>query len=301
MTRLYRDDGTHCPVTVLSLDGCQVVGRRTAGRDGYDAVRVGAGAVRPKGVARPQRVEAEKAGVEPRLRVREFRVSPENLVDDGRRFRAGHFVAGQFVDAAGITIGKGFAGAMKRHNFGGLRASHGVSVSHRSHGSTGNSQDPGKVFRGKKMAGHMGDRRRTVQNLEVVSTDDERGVILVKGGVPGARGSWIELRDATKRALPAGVPFPAGLEGDAAPAGDAPEAKDAAPEKDAPEAEAAAAKDAAPEAKDDAPEKKEKKGKDAPEAKAAGDAQETKDAAPEAKGDAPEPEADGASGPEKKD
>lgn len=240
MTRLYRDDGSHCPVTVLSLEGCEVVGQRTAGRDGYDAVRVGAGAARPERVARPQRAEAEKAGVAPKRRIREFRVSPENLVGVGGRFRAGHFVAGQFVDASGVSIGKGFAGAMKRHNFGGLRASHGVSVSHRSHGSTGNSQDPGKVFRGKKMAGHMGSRRRTVQNLEVVSTDDERGVILVKGGIPGARGSWIELRDATKRALPPGVPFPAGIEGGG---GGAP--ADGAPEAD-PEPDPKAAADGAP-------------------------------------------------------
>ncbi len=211
MTRLFLEDGQHCPVTVLSLEGCAVVGQRTPERDGYSAVQVGAGSVRSKHVARPQRVAAEKAGIVPARHVREFRVATENLLEPGRRFRSGHFVVGQYVDVRGVTVGKGFAGAMKRHNFSGLRASHGVSVSHRSHGSTGNSQDPGRVFKGKKMAGRMGARCRTVQNLEVVSTDDQRGVILVKGGVPGAPGTWLELSDAVKRALPPGVPFPAGL------------------------------------------------------------------------------------------
>ncbi len=214
MTRLYLEDGQHCPVTVFALEGCEVVGQRTIKRDGYVALRVGAGDVREKRVAKPQRVEAEKAGTKPHLHIREFRVTPENLIEVGGRFRASHFVIGQYVDASSVSIGKGFAGAMKRHHFSGLRASHGVSVSHRSHGSTGNSQDPGRVFKGKKMAGHMGDRRRTVQNLEVVSIDDERGIILVKGGVPGAHGTWVELRDAKKRALPPGAPFPAGLEND---------------------------------------------------------------------------------------
>ncbi len=212
MTRLFLADGRHCPVTVLSLEGCEVVGRRTEERDGYSAVQVGAGGIAERRVAKPQRIEAARRGGVPKRRVREFRVSEDNLLEPGRRFRSGHFVVGQYVDACGVTIGKGFAGAMKRHNFGGLRASHGVSVSHRSHGSTGNSQDPGRVFKGKKMAGQMGDRRRTVQNLEVVSTDEERGLILVKGGVPGAPGTWLTLSDAAKRALPPGVPYPAGLE-----------------------------------------------------------------------------------------
>lgn len=215
MSRLFLADGRHCPVTVLSLEGCAVVGRRTLERDGYSAVQVGAGSVRAKHVARPQRVAAEKAGVVPARHVREFRVAPENLLEPGRRFRSSHFVVGQYVDARGLTVGKGFAGAMKRHHFRGLGASHGVSVSHRSHGSTGHSQDPGRVFKGKKMAGRMGARWRTIQNLEVVSTDNERGVILVKGGVPGAPGTWLELSDAIKRALPPGVPFPAGLVEDA--------------------------------------------------------------------------------------
>ena len=216
MTRLFLDDGRHCPVTVLSLEGCEVVGQRTPERDGYSAVQVGAGAIAPRNAAKPQRAAAEQGGVALKRRVREFRVTAENLLAPGSRFRSSHFVVGQYVDARGVTIGKGFAGAMKRHNFGGLRASHGVSVSHRSHGSTGNSQDPGRVFKGKKMAGQMGARQRTVQNLEVVSTDVERGVILVKGGVPGATGSWLALSDAVKRALPPGVPFPAGLEAPAA-------------------------------------------------------------------------------------
>ncbi len=211
MTRLFLEDGLHCPVTVLSLDGCKVVGQRTHERDGYVAVQVAAGGVPERKIAKPQRAAGEKSGIAPMRHVREFRVSAENLVEAGRRFRPSHFVVGQFVDASGITIGKGFAGGMKRHNFGGLRASHGVSISHRSHGSTGNSQDPGRVFKGKKMAGHMGAQRCTVQNLMVVSTDDERGVILVKGAVPGPAGSWLTLSDAVKRALPPGVPFPAGL------------------------------------------------------------------------------------------
>jgi len=212
MTRLFLDDGRHCPVTVLSLEGCEVVGQRTPERDGYSAVQVGAGSVAARNVAKPQRTAAEKRGTALKRQIREFRVSTENLLEPGSRFRSSHFVVGQYVDARGVTIGKGFAGAMKRHNFGGLRASHGVSVSHRSHGSTGNSQDPGRVFKGKKMAGQMGARQRTVQNLEVVSTDEERGVILVKGGVPGAPGSWLALSDAVKRALPPGVPYPAGIE-----------------------------------------------------------------------------------------
>ena len=218
MTRLFLDDGRHCPVTVLALEGCEVVGQRTPERDGYSAVQVGSGSVPARNVAKPQRAAAEKSSVALKRHVREFRVSPENMLEAGSRFRSGHFVVGQYVDARGVTIGKGFAGAMKRHNFGGLRASHGVSISHRSHGSTGNSQDPGRVFKGKKMAGQMGARQRTIQNLQVVSTDEERGVILVKGGVPGAPGSWLALSDAVKRALPPGVPFPAGIEERPSPA-----------------------------------------------------------------------------------
>ena len=239
MTRLFLDDGRHCPVTVLSLEGCEVVGQRTPERDGYSAVQVGAGSIPARNAAKPQRAAAEQRGVALKRHVREFRVSTNNLLEPGSRFRSSHFVVGQYVDARGLTIGKGFAGAMKRHNFGGLRASHGVSISHRSHGSTGNSQDPGRVFKGKKMAGQMGARQRTVQNLEVVSTDEERGVILVKGGVPGAPGSWLALSDAVKRALPAGVPYPAGIE---KPAG-APDVDDA---PDPSEAGATAADRSAP-------------------------------------------------------
>ncbi len=240
MTRLFLADGRHCPVTVLSLEDCEVVGRRTPEQDGYSAVRVGAGSIPDRRAAKPQRCAAAAHGVALKRRVREFRVSADNLLEPGSRFRAGHFVVGQYVDVRGTTIGKGFAGAMKRHNFGGLRASHGVSISHRSHGSTGNSQDPGRVFKGKKMAGHMGARQRTIQNLEVVSTDEDRGLILVKGGVPGAPGTWLELSDAVKRALPPGVPFPAGLRDQApAPAGPS----DAAATAESPAAAPAAAKD----------------------------------------------------------
>lgn len=198
MTRLFLDDGRHCPVTVLSLEGCEVVGQRTPERDGYSAVQVGAGAIAPRNAAKPQRAAAEQGGVALKRRVREFRVSAENLLAPGSRFRSSHFVVGQYVDARGVTIGKGFAGAMKRHNFGGLRASHGVSVSHRSHGSTGNSQDPGRVFKGKKMAGHMGNVRSTVANSEVIRVDTERNLLLVRGGVPGAAGGRVVVRPAVK-------------------------------------------------------------------------------------------------------
>jgi large subunit ribosomal protein L3 len=211
MTRVFTDDGRHVPVTVLKLDKCQVVAQRTPEKHGYSAVQLGAGTAKVKNVTKAQRGHFAIASVEPKRKVVEFRVSPDNLIDIGAEITADHFVPGQRVDASGTSIGKGFAGAMKRHNFAGLRASHGVSISHRSHGSTGQCQDPGKVFKGKKMAGHMGDARVTVQNLEVVKTDPERGLILVKGAVPGSRGGWVTLRDAVKRALPEGAPFPAGL------------------------------------------------------------------------------------------
>ena len=222
MTRVFTDDGKHIPVTVLKLDGCQVVGHRTNEKNGYVAVQLGAGSVKVKNLTRAERGHFAKATVEPRRRLTEFRVSPDNLIDVGAEIRADHFIAGQYVDASGISIGKGFAGAMKRHNFGGLRASHGVSVSHRSHGSTGQCQDPGRVFKGKKMAGHMGQVRVTTQNLEVVSTDPDRGLILVKGAIPGAKGGWVQLRDSVKKPLPDGVPMPGAFRIAGAPANDHP-------------------------------------------------------------------------------
>jgi large subunit ribosomal protein L3 len=218
MTRIFTEDGTHVPVTVLKVDTCQVVSTRSVETDGYVAVQLGAGVAKVKNVGKPVRGHFAKAKVEPKKKVVEFRVSPENLLEVGTELAATHFVPGQFVDVTGTTIGKGFAGAMKRHNFAGLEASHGVSISHRSHGSTGQRQDPGKVFKGKKMAGHMGDVQVTTQNIKVVSTDAERGLILVKGSVPGSEGSWVLVRDAVKRKLPDGVPFPAGVKGAAAAA-----------------------------------------------------------------------------------
>ena len=217
MTRLFTEAGQHVPVTVLKLDGCQVVAQRTEDKDGYTAVQLGAGFAKVKRTTKAARGHFARAKVEPKRRLAEFRVSPENMIDVGAKLAANHFLEGQHVDATGVSIGKGFAGAMKRHNFGGLRASHGVSISHRSHGSTGQCQDPGKVFKGKKMAGHMGDVRVTAQNLTVVKTDIERGLVMVKGAVPGAKGGWVLLRDAVKRPLPADVPLPAALFEDAQP------------------------------------------------------------------------------------
>ncbi|MBV8970845.1 MAG: 50S ribosomal protein L3 [Sphingomonadaceae bacterium] len=211
MTRLFQDDGRHVPVTVLALDGVQVVAQRTADRDGYVAVQVGAGSAKAKNVAKPQRGHFGKAEVEPKAILCEFRVNEDGLLDVGAEISAEHFVPGQLVDVSGRTQGKGFAGAMKRWGFGGLRATHGVSVSHRSHGSTGNRQDPGKVFKNKKMAGHMGDRNRTQQNLEIVQTDAERGLLFVKGSCPGHKGSWLIVKDATKVARPDTAPFPAAI------------------------------------------------------------------------------------------
>ncbi len=232
MTRLFADDGRHVPVTVLKVDDCRVVATRTADKDGYDAVQLGAGKVKVKNVTKPMRGHFAKARVEPKRKLAEFRVAADAVLPVGSRITAEHFVPGQFVDVVGASIGKGFAGAMKRHNFGGLRASHGVSISHRSHGSTGNSQDPGKVFKGKKMAGHMGDRRVTVQNLEVVEVDGARGLILVKGAVPGAKGGFVLVSDAKKRPLPEGVPYPGAIE---AAETQAEPAADAAPERAAAE------------------------------------------------------------------
>ena len=208
MTRIYTEAGEHIPVTVLRLDNCQVVGHRTDEKNGYTALQLGVGTAKAKNTTRAMRGHFAVAQVEPKRKLAEFRVSPDNLIDIGAEITADHFVVGQYVDVTGTSIGKGFAGAMKRHNFGGLRATHGVSLSHRSHGSTGNNQDPGKVFKGKKMAGHMGSERVTTQNLQVVRTDVDRGLIMVRGAVPGSKGGWILVRDAVKKALPDGVPTP---------------------------------------------------------------------------------------------
>ncbi len=211
MTRLFMEDGKQIPVTVLQLDGCQVVAQRTADKHGYTAVQLGAGSAKAKNVSKAMRGHFAVAKVEPRRKIAEFRVAPENLIEVGEEITADHYFEGQFVDVAGTTIGKGFAGAMKRHNFGGLRASHGVSISHRSHGSTGQCQDPGKVFKGKKMAGHMGAVRVTTQNLQVVKTDADRGIIMIKGAVPGSKGGWVTIKDAVKKPQPEGIILPAAL------------------------------------------------------------------------------------------
>ena len=209
MTRVFAEDGTHVPVSVLYLDGCQVVAQRTTERDGYVALQLGAGTAKPKNVSKPMRGHFAKAQVEPKRRLAEFRVADDALIEVGAEITADHFINGQKVDVSGTSIGKGFAGAMKRWGFGGLRASHGVSISHRSHGSTGQCQDPGKVFKGKKMAGHLGAGQVTVHNLVIVETDPEEGLILVKGAVPGPKGGWLLLKDAVKRARPEDAPYPA--------------------------------------------------------------------------------------------
>ena len=216
MTRLFQPDGRHVPVTVLALENCQVVSVRTNEVDGYTAVQLGAGTKKAKNTSKPERGHFGKAEVEPKAKVAEFRVSEDALLDIAALVSADHFVAGQLVDVTGDTVGKGFQGGMKRWNFGGLRATHGVSVSHRSLGSTGQRQDPGKVFKGKKMAGHMGDRQRTQQNLEVVSTDVERGLIFLKGSVPGHKGGWLLIKDAVKVARHADAPYPASIKSTAA-------------------------------------------------------------------------------------
>jgi large subunit ribosomal protein L3 len=258
MTRLFLEDGRQVPVTVLQLDGLQVVAQRTADRDGYSAVQLGAGTAKAKRTSAPMRGHFAKANVAPRRKLAEFRVSPENLIEVGEEITADHYFAGQFVDVAGTSLGKGFQGAMKRHNFGGLRASHGVSISHRSHGSTGQCQDPGKVFKGKKMAGHMGAVRVTTQNLQVVKTDSERGLIMVKGAVPGSRGGWVTIKDAVKKPFPENAILPAALKSAAEAARKAAEeaAAQAAAEEEAArqaqlEAEAAAQEAALEEAEQD--------------------------------------------------
>jgi large subunit ribosomal protein L3 len=211
MTRLFQADGRHVPVTVLQMEDVQVVAVREQDKDGYTAVALGAGKAKAKNVNKPQREAFGKAQVEPKARVVEFRVAEDALLDIGATISADHFVAGQHVDIQGVTQGKGFAGAMKRWGFGGLRATHGVSVSHRSHGSTGNRQDPGRVFKNKKMAGHMGARNRTQQNLLIVGTDAARGLLFVKGSVPGSKGGWLKVTDAVKLPRNENVPYPAGL------------------------------------------------------------------------------------------
>ncbi|MGF1446898.1 MAG: 50S ribosomal protein L3 [Pikeienuella sp.] len=218
MTRIFMADGRQIPVTVLQMENCQVVAQRRPETDGYTAVQLGAGTAKPKNVSQPMRGHFARASVAPKRKLVEFRVAPENMIDVGAELTADHFLAGQYVDVTGTSIGKGFAGAMKRHNFGGLRASHGVSISHRSHGSTGQCQDPGRVFKGKKMAGHMGDARCTVQNLEVVRTDAARGIIMIKGAVPGSKGGWVTIKDAVKRKAPDGLPMPAAIRAESAEA-----------------------------------------------------------------------------------
>ena len=246
MTRLFTEEGKHVPVTVLKLNNCQVVAQRTEDKDGYNAVQLGSGFRKVKRTSQALRGHFAKANVEPKRKLAEFRVTADNMIDVGAELAANHFIEGQKIDATGVSIGKGFAGAMKRHNFGGLRASHGVSISHRSHGSTGQCQDPGKVFKGKKMAGHMGDARVTMQNLTVVKTDVARGLIMVKGAVPGSKGGWILLRDAVKRPLPSDVPMPASLV-EAIPANDVAEgvaAEDVAEDEGVAEAPEAPAEEA---------------------------------------------------------
>ncbi len=217
MTRLFMEDGRQIPVTVLQMENVQVVAQRTGEKDGYTAVQLGAGVAKAKRTSQAMRGHFAAAKVEPKRKIAEFRVSEDNLIEVGAEITADHYLEGQYVDIAGTSIGKGFAGAMKRHNFGGLRATHGVSISHRSHGSTGQCQDPGRVFKGKKMAGHMGAARVTTQNLQVVKTDAERGLIMIKGAVPGSKGGWVTIKDAVKKAAPEGLPTPAAIRSTEAP------------------------------------------------------------------------------------
>ncbi len=211
MTRLFTEAGDHVPVTVLKVEACQVVAQRTAEKDGYTALQLGIGAAKVKRTSKAMRGHFAKAKVEPKRKLAEFRVTPDALIEVGAELTCDHFVAGQFVDVTGTTIGKGFAGGIKRNHFGGLRASHGVSVSHRSLGSTGQRQDPGRTFKGKKMAGHLGDVRRTTQNVKVVATDAARGLLMISGAVPGSDGGFVLVRDAVKRKPPKDLPFPGAL------------------------------------------------------------------------------------------
>ncbi len=228
MTRLFMEDGKQIPVTVLQMENLQVVANRTAEKDGYTAVQLGAGTAKVKRVSKAMRGHYAAAKVAPKRKIAEFRVAPENMIDVGEEITANHYFEGQYVDVSGTSIGKGFAGAMKRHNFKGLRATHGVSISHRSHGSTGQCQDPGKVFKGKKMAGHMGAARVTTQNLQVIRTDVDRGLIMVKGAVPGSKGGWVTVKDAVKKPQSENVIYPAALKSAAAEAEKAAEAAAAA-------------------------------------------------------------------------
>ncbi|MCH2078721.1 MAG: 50S ribosomal protein L3 [Rhodobacteraceae bacterium] len=245
MTRIFQEDGKQIPVTVLLLDNLQVVAQRTSDKDGYTAVQLGAGAAKAKRTSAAMRGHFAAAKVEPKRKVAEFRVAPENMIEVGEEIIADHYFEGQFVDVTGTSIGKGFAGAMKRHNFGGLRATHGVSISHRSHGSTGQCQDPGKVFKGKKMAGHMGAARVTTQNLQVIKTDSDRGLIMVKGAVPGSKGGWVTIKDAVKKPTPENVILPAALMSAKREAQKAADEAAAAAEAEAKAAEEAAAAEAA--------------------------------------------------------
>jgi large subunit ribosomal protein L3 len=222
MTRIFTEEGSHVPVTVLKVDNCHVVAVRTAEKDGYTAVQLGVGKAKVKNVTQPMRGHYAKAKLEPKRKLVEFRVPKDGLIEVGAELSVEHFLVGQFVDVTGTTKGRGFSGVMRRHNFGGLRASHGVSISHRSHGSTGQRQDPGKVFKNKKMAGHYGDARVTTQNLRVVATDGERGLIMIEGAVPGAEGGYVLIKDAAKRKPPKGLPFPAALRAAPPPAAEAP-------------------------------------------------------------------------------
>lgn len=273
MTRIFDEDGQHIPVTVMKLENCQVVAIREQDKHGYTAVQLGAGTAKVKRTSKAQRGHFAKAKVEPKKKLAEFRVDPENLLKAGDEIGANHFVPGQFVDVTGTSKGKGFAGAMKRHNFGGMRASHGVSISHRAHGSTGQCQEPGKVFKGKKMAGHLGDETVTTQNLQVVAVDLEDNLILIKGAVPGANNGWVLIADAVKKAPPEGVPLPAGLRTQAEPAK---EQKNEAPaEEEAGEASAEEVK--AEEAAAAAPEVAEKAEEPKAENSAEGETEEKKD------------------------
>jgi large subunit ribosomal protein L3 len=245
MTRLFLEDGKQVPVTVLQLDKLQVVAQRTADAHGYTAVQLGAGTAKAKRTSKAMRGHFAAANVEPKRKIAEFRVDAENLISVGEEITADHYFEGQFVDVCGTSIGKGFAGGMKRHNFGGLRATHGVSISHRSHGSTGQCQDPGKVFKGKKMAGHMGAVRVTTQNLQVVKTDSERGLIMIKGAVPGSKGGWVTVKDAVKKPFPENAILPAALKSAAEEARKAAEEAAAQAEAEAKAAEEAAAAEAA--------------------------------------------------------
>lgn len=237
MSRVFTDDGNHVAVTVLRVDNCQVVAQRTPDKDGYTALQLGAGLAKVKNVTQPQRGHFAKAKVEPKAKLAEFRVSDDALVPVGAEITAEHFRPGQYVDVTGTSIGKGFAGGMKRHNFSGLRATHGVSVSHRSLGSTGQRQDPGKTFKNKKMAGQLGNERVTTQSLQVVVSDAERGLLFIKGAVPGSENGWVLIKDAVKKKTPEGLPYPAALRGDQGGSGeDSGGAAEEAPEAPAEEA-----------------------------------------------------------------